>query len=104
MPIDFRKMDGITFIDTVLIAEPKGAAGNYFSLLFHECVHVCQYRLLGVNRFIEEYVNGWANHDQNYYNIPLEKQAYGLESKFKAAPNEPFDVEAVVIKSWKHLI
>lgn len=104
IPLDFREMEGITFINTVLIAEPKIISSNWRPLLFHECVHVCQYKLLGVEKFVEEYVNGWASNDYTYENIPLEEQAYGLESKFKENPHGPFNVESIVKNRWKHLI
>ena len=104
IPLDFREMGGITFIDTVLIAEPKVISSNWLPLLFHECVHVCQYKLLGVEKFVEEYVNGWASNDYTYENIPLEEQAYDLESQFKENPHVPFNVESIVKNRWKHLI
>lgn len=104
IPLDFREMHGIAFNDTVLIATPKVSVEDWIPLLFHECVHVCQYQLLGVDTFIEEYVNGWANNDYQYKNIPLEEQAYELESKFRTVPYDPFDVEAMVKKRWGHLV
>lgn len=104
VPLDFREMAGITFIDTILVAEPKVSATEWISLLFHECVHVCQYQLLGVELFVEQYLNGWARGGFDYYNIPLEQQAYQLQSEFDAATGVSLDVELSVRRTWGHLV
>src|ERR1700719_2218711 len=77
-PIDFTQMAGITFIDTVIISETKAelSEDSLRSLLFHEAVHVVQYEQLGLDRFMNDYVMGWANNGFEYRNIPLERQAY----------------------------
>ena len=82
--IDFRGMDGITFVDTVLLARSKVAEPAPISLIFHECVHIVQYQLLGVGDFVEIYVKGWAENDRIYKKIPLEQMAYQLEEWFKS--------------------
>ena len=55
-------MTRITFIDTIVMAsqrlQPRWEA--WLLLLFHQCVHVCQYKLLGIETFIEQYVQGWG--------------------------------------------
>ena len=51
-------------------------------LLFHEIVHVVQYRLLGVRGFAEQYIRGWARSGFDYREIPLEVEAYALEAEF----------------------
>ena len=71
IPLDFTQMNGITFSDTVVITETNSDPDVSAPLLFHECVHVVQYRKLGVDRFIEEYVRGWAENNYDYYSIPL---------------------------------
>jgi hypothetical protein len=98
IPLDFSQMWGITFVDTILIAEPKVSPASLEPLLFHECVHVVQYALLGVDRFMEQYVTGWAANGQQYDRIPLEVEAYQLESAFTKNPRTPFSVEAAVQK------
>jgi hypothetical protein len=50
-------------------------------LLFHELVHVEQYRKLGIPRFSELYVRGFLN-GGSYEAIPLEVNAYSLEDRF----------------------
>jgi hypothetical protein len=105
MPLDFRDMAGITFIDTILIATSKIGAGDWNLLIFHECIHLAQYSFLGVNRFVHEYVTGWANNNFDYYKIPLEIQAYELQEHFNLNPKNVFSVEAEIVKKWgKHLI
>ena len=92
IPLDMAQMAGITYDDTVLITETYASLDARVSLLFHECVHVAQYRRLGVDRFMEEYVTGWATNGFDYYAIPLEREAYGLQARFEAG--EVFSVEA----------
>jgi hypothetical protein len=104
IPMDFREMAGITFIDTILVAEPRVSLTEWISLLFHECVHVCQYQLLGTGLFIEQYVNGWALGGFDYYKIPLEQQAYQLQSQFDATARVSLDVELSVKRMWGHLV
>jgi len=94
--IDFREMDGITFVDTVLLARSKVAEPAPISLIFHECVHVVQYQLLGVDDFVDQYVKGWAENSRIYENIPLERIAYQLQERFETTSKLPFCVEAEV--------
>jgi hypothetical protein len=64
-------------------------------LLFHELVHVEQYRQLGIARFAELYVRGFLT-GGSYEAIPLEVSAYTLERRFKSHPRHVFSVEAEV--------
>jgi hypothetical protein len=64
------------------------------SLLFHELVHVVQFRLLGVQRFARLYTRGFLS-TGSYLGIPLERCARDLESRFAIDP-APFDVAAEV--------
>ena len=98
-PLDFSQMVGIAFVDTIAISEQHLDTPDLTRLLFHECVHVAQYRLLGVEEFISQYVNGWANHGFDYFAIPLEVQAYELERRF--ARGEVFSVEDTVVRNPK---
>jgi hypothetical protein len=94
IPFDFTQMNGITFSDTVVITQANSDPNGSAPLLFHECVHVVQYRKLGVDRFVEEYVRGWAENNYDYSSIPLEQEAYALQNRFSSG--ERFSVEAVV--------
>lgn len=94
IPLDFTQMSGITFRDTVVITQANADRDALAPLLFHECVHVVQYRKLGVDRFVEEYVRGWAENNYDYSSIPLEQEAYALQDRF--SDGECFSVEAAV--------
>ena len=61
--IPFADMDGITFADTILLAQ-KGVRHEPpppLPLLFHEMVHVVQYEVLGIETFVTRYVHGWSS-------------------------------------------
>lgn len=90
-PLDFSRMAGITFIDTIAIALPDPTEQELIELLFHEAVHVAQYRHLGEESFIAQYVQGWAGNGFDYFSIPLEQQAYALQWRFERG--ELFSVE-----------
>src|SRR5271170_46105 len=82
----FSELAGITFVDIVVHAAPLTR-----SLLFHELVHVVQYRQLGVAGFADLYVRGFLS-GGSYEEIPLEKQAYELEARF-AENSDTFSVD-----------
>lgn len=97
MPLDFSKMDGIAFVDTISISRQNLRERNLTRLLFHECVHVAQYEYLGVAEFVSQYVHGWANNGFDYFAIPLERQAYELEQRFSRG--EIFSVENAIVET-----
>jgi len=87
---DQSAMGAITFCD-VVVSHERFTAG----LLFHELVHVEQYRQLGIPRFSELYVRGFLN-GGSYEAIPLEVNAYSLEERFRRDPRRTFSVQAEV--------
>src|SRR5437667_6841081 len=89
---DQSRMGAITFCDVVVSHE---AFSN--GLLFHELVHVEQYRQLGIPRFSELYVRGFLN-GGGYEAIPLEVNAYTVEDRFRNDPRRGFSVQAEVAK------
>ena len=91
-------MAGITFVDTICIAASRVGESplNRSALLFHECVHVVQYHLLGLDEFMLRYVLGWAENGRSYNHIPLEVYAYELETRYRGAPGKPFPALALV--------
>jgi hypothetical protein len=91
---DQANMAAITFSDVVVSHEPFSDG-----LLFHELVHVEQYRQLGIPRFSELYVRGFLN-GGSYEAIPLEVNAYTLEGRFEQNPAKQFSVEDEVRK-WR---
>jgi hypothetical protein len=87
---DQSGMGAITFSNVVVSHEPFSNG-----LLFHELVHVEQYRQLGILRFSELYVRGFVN-GGSYEAIPLEVNAYSLEDRFRRDPRRTFSVQAEV--------
>jgi hypothetical protein len=90
---DQSTMTAITFSDTVVSHEAFTD-----ELLFHELVHVEQYRQLGVPRFAELYVRGFLN-GGGYDGIPLERNAYMLGNQFEQDPSRRFSV-AESVSAW----
>ena len=90
---DQSGMGAITFCDVVVAHEPFSNG-----LLFHELVHVEQYRQLGIPRFSELYVRGFLN-GGSYEAIPLEVNGYTLEGHFEQNPARQFSV-ADEVRSW----
>jgi hypothetical protein len=84
---DQTTIAAITFSDLVVAHE---AFSN--GLLFHELVHVEQYRQLGIPRFSDLYVRGFLN-GGSYDAIPLEVNAYALGGLFEQNPANRFPVE-----------
>jgi hypothetical protein len=89
---DQSTMAAITFCDVVVSHEPFSDA-----LLFHELVHVEQYRQLRISRFSDLYVRGseWRQPRGD----SLEINAYTLEGCFEANPTQPFAISEEV-KAW----
>lgn len=83
-----RSVAAITF-DNVIAAKQHPWTG----LLFHELVHVVQFRQLGVREFSRHYVRGFVS-TRSYRRIPLEVCAFSLEDSFLRG--ERFDVERAV--------
>jgi hypothetical protein len=90
---DQSTMGAITFSDTVVSHEPFTDG-----LLFHELVHVEQYRQLGVPSFSDLYVRGFLNGD-GYDAIPLERNAYMLAERYEEDPARLFSV-AKEVAEW----
>jgi hypothetical protein len=90
---DQSTMAAITFCDVVVSHEPFSDG-----LLFHELVHVEQYRQLGIPPFSELYVRGFLN-GGSYEAIPLEVNAYTLGGRFESDPRRMFSVEDEV-RRW----
>jgi len=88
----FSSMAAITFGD-VVVSQMPFADG----LLFHELVHVEQYRQLGIPRFAELYVRGFLS-GGGYDGIPLEVNAYTLGRRFEADPGHRFSVAEEVAR------
>jgi hypothetical protein len=90
--LDVTSIGAITLVDVVAYPEEIDA-----STLFHELVHVVQYRVLGLKEFARLYVRGFL-HGGGYDGIPLERQAYQLGARFDRWPKRLFSVEEEVIR------
>ena len=90
---DQSTMAAITFCDVVVSHAPFTDG-----LLFHELVHVEQYRQLGIARFADLYVRGFLS-GGSYEAIPLEVNAYSLGGRFEQNPANRFPVEDEV-RRW----
>jgi len=90
---DFSLISAITFYDVVVSHGPFSDG-----LLFHELVHVEQFRQIGIPRFAELYVRGFLK-GGGYEGIPLETNAYTLGSRFESNPAQPFSV-ADEVRRW----
>ncbi len=96
-PLDFTMMAGITFEDTILISVTRTLPSTPFApLLFHELVHVVQYETLGLQGFVVQYIRGWEQNGFQYAAIPLEHDAYELQSRYESQPQQAFSVRAEV--------
>ena len=90
---NFATMAAVTFCDVVVLHQPFSDR-----LLFHELVHVEQYRQLGIPRFAELYVRGFLS-GGGYDGIPLEINAYELGGRFERSPQMRFSV-ADEVGAW----
>jgi hypothetical protein len=90
---DFVHLASITYIDVIVFHEDIGLRP-----LFHGLVHATQMALLGVDRYVELYVRGFAK-TRSWITIPLEGQAFQLDTRFAMSAMETFSVEDEV-KSW----
>ena len=90
---DQSTMAAITFSDKVV-------SHVHFSdgLLFHQLVHVAQYRQLGIPRFAELYVLGFVN-GGSYEAIPLEVHADALGGRYENNHAQHFSV-AEEVAAW----
>jgi hypothetical protein len=91
---DFSDMAAITFVDVIVSHQDFTDA-----LLFHELVHVAQYAQLYLKEFAARFVNGFIQ-GGSYEEIPLEKQAHALESRFSQGSDNPFSVDDEV-RRWR---
>lgn len=96
--LDPRMIGGMALVDTVVIVDRPGRIDR-IGTLFHELVHVAQFRALGVRGFVREYVRGWVENGRAYHDIPLEIHAYELQARFERDRERAFSVEAEV-ESW----
>jgi hypothetical protein len=83
----------ITFNNVIVHAEPLS-----LRTLFHELVHVEQYKQLNVAGFARRYVSEFLRSGK-YDEIPLEKHAHELDTRYAANPALAFSVQDEV-RRW----
>jgi hypothetical protein len=91
---DFAAMTAITFIDVIVSHQEFTDA-----LLFHELVHVAQFAQMHLKEFAGRFVNGFIQ-GGSYEEVPLEKMAIALESRFSQNTAEAFSVDDEV-RQWR---
>ena len=101
-PLDVSSAVGMALGDTILIARSHGGVGTEarLSVLFHELVHVTQYRLHGIDGQLERYVKALAGSGFRYRANPYEDQAFDLQGRFDRDPERVFSVEAEVLQRF----
>lgn len=83
LDVAFEGAAGITFGDLIVISSLAPGTSVPSALLFHELVHVVQYRVQGIDGFARAYVHGWWDNERSYRAIPHEVEAYTYESLFR---------------------
>lgn len=84
-PIPLFDIRGFTAIDTILVARLKLTADvSLIDTLFQEMIHVAQFDCLGVEDFIQRYVQQWINGQYRNENIAMEITADTLQQRFRA--------------------
>lgn len=95
--LDLSTVRAMAFIDTIVVARANARAGDdATSLLFHELVHVVQFRVLGTAGFVRAYLGGWLDAGRSYRDNPLEVMAYSMQQRFDDERGSPFDVEPAI--------
>jgi hypothetical protein len=79
---DFSREAGLSVVDTVVLVRSRIPEGRWLSALFHECVHLQQFQVLGVTRMVARYVNGLFDNGFDYNKLPMERQAHDLQLRF----------------------
>jgi hypothetical protein len=80
-------MASLTFLDVIVFNERISSRA-----LFHGLVHAVQFLVLGLERYTELFVRGFLR-TQLHVTVPLEAQAFLLESRFQQDPRRVFSVE-----------
>jgi len=90
---DFVHLASVTSLDIIVFHDEIAPR-----TLFHGLVHATQMALLGVDRYSDLYVRGFVK-SRSWIAIPLEAQAYQLDTRFAMCPTAPFSV-ADEVSSW----
>ncbi len=85
-----QHMDSLTFIDVIVFNEKMTER-----TLFHGLVHAVQFEVLGLERYVELFVRGFLR-TRLHVMVPLEAQAFAMDSQFARSPEQKFSVEEQV--------
>lgn len=83
----------LTFIDVIVFNEKLEDRK-----LFHALVHTVQFEVLGLDRYVELSVRGFAK-KRSYFMVPLKAHAFALDLRFAVERAKPFSVEEE-IRHW----
>jgi hypothetical protein len=87
---EMRHMASLTFLDVIVFNDRVTTRA-----LFHGLVHAVQFLVLGLERYTELFVRGFLR-TQLHVTVPLEAQAFLLESRFQQDRQKGFSVEEQV--------
>src|SRR5712691_3924498 len=90
---DFVHLASVTYLDIIVFHDQI-----VVRTLFHGLVHAAQMAFLGLDRYTDFYVRRFLK-SRSWIAIPLEAQAYQLDTRFAMSPTTVFSVEDEV-KSW----
>ena len=91
-PPAITHMDSITFIDIVAFNQMLTERA-----LVHALVHTVQMEILGLQRYVRLWVQGFLK-TRTHYTVPLEVHAFSLSSKCMRSSTERFSVEDEVVR------
>lgn len=87
---DVSHQASLTFMDVVVFSEKLEERK-----LFHALVHTVQVEVLGLDRYAELSVRGFAK-KKSYFMVPLKAHAFALDLRFAVERGKPFSVEEEV--------
>lgn len=90
---DLAHTASVTYLDVIVFNEQMTNRA-----LFHALVHAAQVKVFGPRFFSELYVRG-VMRVRSYPLSPMKAQAFGLDTRFAANPEEAFSVEGE-IRKW----
>jgi hypothetical protein len=90
---DFVHLASVTYLDIIVFHDEIAPR-----TLFHGLVHAAQMAFLGFERYTDLYVRGFVR-TRSWIAIPLEAQAFQLDTRFATSQGNAFSVEGE-IKSW----
>ena len=90
---DFVHLASVTYVDVLVFHDEITVR-----TLFHGLVHAAQMAFFGLDRYTDLYVRGFVKF-RSWIAIPLEAQAYQLDTRFAMSPSVSFSVEDEV-RAW----